>query len=404
MADPMSNVEIEDVLSSIRRLVSEKQSRPAEAEATTPDAANTAKATDNALVLTPALRVEETAAEAEPTGEQAMDAGAVAESNASGEASSDETALDRAWAAAAVEAEGAPGLADTAADEEDQDLQMRVEELEAAFEGGDFEPDGSEIAAGEEQFEWPSDAEGEDGVIDLSTPDVPSGQILFMRSRGASEASAAAEEMAGEVDALEHATLGGDAALPEAEGDEALSESEEAWHRASQAPNALEGEALPDPAVEPATEEVDAPQDFVFHAAARDAVEPVARLHPEPADAEDPALAAYDLGVHTGPRAAAEATPEAVGAGEVLDEDDGPAWEPALDEAEDGLDEAALAAALNDPLPGEAALIDEARLTELVSGIVREELRGALGERITQNVRKLVRREIQRALETRGIR
>ena len=43
-------------------------------------------------------------------------------------------------------------------------------------------------------------------------------------------------------------------------------------------------------------------------------------------------------------------------------------------------------------------VIDEAVLRDLVSGIVREELQGALGERITRNVRKLVRREIHRAI------
>lgn len=46
----------------------------------------------------------------------------------------------------------------------------------------------------------------------------------------------------------------------------------------------------------------------------------------------------------------------------------------------------------------EEGVLDEAALRELVSDIVREELQGALGERITRNVRKLVRREIQRAL------
>jgi hypothetical protein len=43
-------------------------------------------------------------------------------------------------------------------------------------------------------------------------------------------------------------------------------------------------------------------------------------------------------------------------------------------------------------------ILDEEALRELVSDIVREELQGALGERITRNVRKLVRREIHRAL------
>ncbi len=47
---------------------------------------------------------------------------------------------------------------------------------------------------------------------------------------------------------------------------------------------------------------------------------------------------------------------------------------------------------------GDEQLIDEEALRDLVSEIVRAELQGALGERITRNVRKLVRREIHRAL------
>ncbi len=42
--------------------------------------------------------------------------------------------------------------------------------------------------------------------------------------------------------------------------------------------------------------------------------------------------------------------------------------------------------------------IDEEALRDMVVEIVREELQGALGERITRNVRRLVRREIHRAL------
>ncbi len=48
-----------------------------------------------------------------------------------------------------------------------------------------------------------------------------------------------------------------------------------------------------------------------------------------------------------------------------------------------------------------ADLVDEEMLREIVAGIVRQELQGDLGERITRNVRKLVRREILRALESR---
>jgi hypothetical protein len=47
---------------------------------------------------------------------------------------------------------------------------------------------------------------------------------------------------------------------------------------------------------------------------------------------------------------------------------------------------------------GDDQVMDEEALRDLVSEIVRSELQGALGERITRNVRKLVRREIHRAL------
>jgi len=51
-------------------------------------------------------------------------------------------------------------------------------------------------------------------------------------------------------------------------------------------------------------------------------------------------------------------------------------------------------------LAADEAILDEESLRELVADIVREELQGVLGERITRNVRKLVRREIHRALTT----
>ncbi|SFR45767.1 hypothetical protein SAMN04488005_2175 [Yoonia tamlensis] len=47
--------------------------------------------------------------------------------------------------------------------------------------------------------------------------------------------------------------------------------------------------------------------------------------------------------------------------------------------------------------------IDEDALRELVVEIVHQELSGELGERITRNVRKLVRREINRVLVSKGL-
>ena len=63
----------------------------------------------------------------------------------------------------------------------------------------------------------------------------------------------------------------------------------------------------------------------------------------------------------------------------------------------------AAAAAMADLAAEEAAgltELDEDMLREIVRDIIREELQGTLGERITRNVRKLVRAEINRALLT----
>ncbi len=48
-------------------------------------------------------------------------------------------------------------------------------------------------------------------------------------------------------------------------------------------------------------------------------------------------------------------------------------------------------------------VLDEAALQEIVRQMIREELQGDLGERITRNVRKLVRAEINRALIARDL-
>jgi hypothetical protein len=66
-----------------------------------------------------------------------------------------------------------------------------------------------------------------------------------------------------------------------------------------------------------------------------------------------------------------------------------------------------IAALAEDDLPGagpdaddDAMRFDEDVLRELVRDILREELAGKMGERITRNIRKLVRAEIARALAT----
>ncbi|TDL84312.1 hypothetical protein E2L08_02250 [Palleronia sediminis] len=51
-----------------------------------------------------------------------------------------------------------------------------------------------------------------------------------------------------------------------------------------------------------------------------------------------------------------------------------------------------------EPAEDTAEILDEDDLRDLIAEIVREELQGELGERLTRNIRKLVRREIMRAL------
>lgn len=60
-------------------------------------------------------------------------------------------------------------------------------------------------------------------------------------------------------------------------------------------------------------------------------------------------------------------------------------------------------AAPTDPAIPQAEYIDEGVLREMVADVLGEELRGALGERMTRNIRRLVRREVQRAMAMRDL-
>ncbi|WP_068302906.1 hypothetical protein [Pararhodobacter sp. CCB-MM2] len=127
--------------------------------------------------------------------------------------------------------------------------------------------------------------------------------------------------------------------------------------------------------------------------------EPVAEAAPEPApvaDLPDPVIEVDDT-----PVAVAEATTAIEPVAEVDQA-------PLVAEPEAAGPVAAPAAMAADPESMiaeevfEDTVLDEEALRELISQIVREELRGALGERITQQVRKLVRSEIAKALDDRG--
>ena len=103
---------------------------------------------------------------------------------------------------------------------------------------------------------------------------------------------------------------------------------------------------------------------------------------------------AFELSPEHAVHPAEEAVPEPETAPEAQDAvqeaPSAPAEEIAVDPSQDNVFEDDL-----------SEVFDEEMLRDLVSEFVRKELQGELGERITRNVRKLVRREINRALAAR---
>jgi len=280
MSEPVTNAEIEDVLSSIRRLVSEN----AGAGHRTTEIAEKVER----LVLTPAFRVDDgpEAGFVEEDGDE-IEPGPMGEVVTLG---------------AAQRVIATPVTSDTGPEAEDATLESRIAELEAAVDSsaGEWEPDGSE---------------------DDPLPD----QVMF--HHGAAEPVEAAPGAAEAPVSLEAAMA--------AEVARGLG----AW----------------------------------MHEAAEVAIdESVAALGADPAP-EAPMVEIGDWEV------VGDDEPEAGGYdGEVFAEIDAAETAPAEEAGE--------------------AVIDEDTLRDMVTRMVREELQGPVGERITHNVRRMVRREIARAL------
>ena len=161
---------------------------------------------------------------------------------------------------------------------------------------------------------------------------------------------------------------------------------------------------LPEPAaLESRLAEIEALLD-----ATRDAFEPDGGdvLMPDPWPAQDEAEAPFITDIddepdhrlgasQPAPVMAAEPAPDAPAAVADTSENRHTAEAPEAAGFEDDPD----ATAQDDALP----MLDEAVLRELIRDVLREELQGVMGERVTRNLRKLVRAEIARALLARGI-
>lgn len=324
MSDPVTNVEIEDVVSSIRRLFSEDKRQTADSDETTDkqgDSATPERASDDdRLVLTPAYRVDQS--NGHPSGE-------VIDPIVEPEAPSSE------WTSDSVDNSDRGGRqrlhliaepSDKVHQPEELDVLVLSEAQVATDDGGSVDRAGS-------------------ASIDQQAP---SEAIIASQSRQNSLATTIAELEAAISDQGNYFEPDGSEEVGSIPENEPLQ-----WQDAD-----AEAPLIFNPTPEEPTKEVieldnSAPQDvdpaFVRRHAAPSSESSM--NEPEPNFAEsDP----VDL-------------------------------QAALDQKELSADDLAL---------------DEDALRDLVSEIVRQELQGALGERITRNVRKLVRREIHRIISS----
>ncbi|MEO1139949.1 MAG: hypothetical protein AAFW87_10885 [Pseudomonadota bacterium] len=441
MSDPVSNADIEDVLSSIRRLVSVdgRSDRPEDAptkrsiapvdmspvaspkhDIEEHDDAQHTRSEETKLVLTPSFRVSETSDQdaAEQDAASAEDAALesltleqwqVAPASPSGsEASEDESALP--------DEEDAPGKDDWHAEDVAMDEDRSHEWDGAEIGTPDIEDESWEAGLGE--TDAPDDGAddghmddgetGEDGVGDAvmrakdaaledvaeqdatDTVNRPVEGFAFVDAAPAEDDVASAEEVAEPEEIAEDDSPTREPASELeariAEVEAAVAAREDQWEPDGEAQDEYAGgPTKPLPWEDHAPEFVaddKAPLDLGAAAAAVSQVEDVSVEDPvEPAmPDETPNVEAQD--VETGdevpePAMASPSEPE-----QELQPETG----------------AASGERAETDWYSEDAVLDEDALRDLVSEIVRQELQGTLGERITRNVRKLVRREIHRAM------
>ncbi|WIY23533.1 hypothetical protein [Parasedimentitalea psychrophila] len=404
MSEPVTHAEIEDVLSSIRRLVSEDGR-----ETVVPGrpAATTGKPVAR-LVLTPCLRVADDLVDAAANDTQAVDT---------------QTVETQAVETQAVEAQTEPQLSD---------LASKIET--AIFESGlaepsDDKPEGQPSAGSEtdhlvdETHEYavaeshsvdPED-HCDDTFLHAVAPiavnpqagDAPwhdPGATLFAAAGGADSIADSAVEVETPDEAKPVTSFAEKIAALEA----AIGQGDEQWEpdgepgeaNAATAVETLAWEDLEDELVEVAPLGVAEADDCADSDPQRDITPEIA---PEIAP-EKVSESAAEIIPEIAPEFTPETAPESVAAFDPPSFDRPEFDQPGIDQpgAEPleaiHLAEQAVADEVLDALAADEAVMDEESLRELVADIVREELQGALGERITRNVRKLVRREIHRAL------
>ena len=326
MSETVTNAEVEDVLSSIRRLVSEDR-KPAQKPSEAP-------AIEEKLVLTPSLRVSNDAPVAAPRKEATPEA--VQPRSASYQDAMQDMDTD-------VETDEAADLSASDRNQVAEDFKFisgREPRFRAQFAtpAGDGKPQDTTEPPRKLAFSAPRAAAYSTDMLNLGsselvddvppTPDRLSAKIAYSGSEDPA--------MAWEDDVEFDATGAPVSDVAQNDTEEALLDEDMGWH------DAVEPHA-PQERAEPQDRVVDGP--FATRVTAADAT--------------------------------------------VTDTTDAPAETAQDDDATLGF--------------GPDEYLDEEMLRDLVSEIVRTELQGALGERITRNVRKLVRREIHRALTSQDL-
>lgn len=380
MSEPVSKIEIEDVLSSIRRLVSEESRiEPRRVKSREPSERNR-------LVLTPALRVAQPPRSESP---QKVAPEALVPENEIAAHGDPEAGFDGSPdSETGFEEDRVPGD-----DQVDVDNDAGVTDTDATAEGSEpwRDPGATLFATAREVTE---DDRSDDDRCDDGGPD--------------------GEESADDVD-------GDDVPEPGAEP-QAVSENPaptgpadaEDWMPEDPEPGDGHAEDNLDPA--DWSEDID-PSDNGADGDMRDAYETGEPGGETAGDAGDDEDELADTARSATLSAKIEALEAAIGRTHDQWEPDGAGvddyagtpvqtieWEDHADPASQPPEPTRAAADTDnspdkaDLFPADEAFLDEESLRELVADIVREELQGALGERITRNVRKLVRREIHRAL------
>ena len=401
MSKPVTNVEIEDVLSSIRRLVtsSDRVERP---EPEAPDNVG------DKLVLTPSLRVDAPEGEVEKTSEkQTSEETTSSEGISEFQADEDQETADQDAALDAFNA---------AAEEEFLNLSPQV----TPTDNEDESPEETGADVLESDVDGANDFSAATDVLAADEDDVSVADILGQESDNSNDLSSDQAELverAGDrLDDFDPEEDGDNLQRRAAEFEAIVAEKEDLWDPdgTTQDENAaVSGGPVP---WDDNAEEDDGP-------VIRDEIDELTEL------AEETDVSAVDEG-ETAEDGGEEAPEPLVLAGVAEEPVETPpdvepivlesAFRQNIDAANSDRDavdnegadgEAAEAAPFvfrsqarsenvsgDAPLKIEEALLDEEALRDLVSEIVRQELQGALGERITRNVRKLVRREIHRAL------